>query len=1058
MEAVTSKASAAVPSEVEAARTLLDDLPLLKFLSPASRKAVTGKFVPVAFPFGAVILREGDPADAFFVLVSGKARVVKMGERGEEVSLGLLRSGDSFGEMGLLEPSARRQATVRSSSAAIVLRLDRSAFDELLSGDPEIRTCLELHGRYRSLQNLFRLYTPFATLPPSVLGGLLHRFETVSVAAGETVFRQGDGEGPLFAIEEGRLRVFAEEDGQRRNLAYLRKGDVFGEISAFTGEPRKATVEAVTPCRLLSLHPSAFRAITEAYPDFQSAIRRRIAQYDYRREARVPLDFADELLPAEAAVEEVGPDQVDQDADREPHDDTSAEGPAPFATEDGRFVKAPRRIRRFPFIRQIDEMDCGAASLAMVCRHFGRAVSLARIRQLLFTSTDGTSLRAICRGAEELGLAARSVKASARHLDEMPLPAILHWGGNHWVVLYDTNPKEVRLADPGVGLRRLPRAEIEKEWTGYAALFDYTEAFEKAPVGRSSFAWLARFFRPHAGILAKAAGLALIVSVLQMVLPVFSQVIVDRVLVERDEGLLRILLFGMGGVLVFSTAAMVLQRYLLSFAAVRIDASTLDFVTRRLLSLPMSYFSTRKTGDIQRRLTGLRQVREFLVQYGVSSLAALSQLAAVLVLMFVYSPFLAGVFLLTVPLYALLMRYSMRRLRPVFDTLEEAFGKYSAHQIDTIKGIETVKSLGAEGSLRQLMLERFLGLARKQFRADFTVMTYEGAVQAVSFLSIALFLWAGAIQVMRGSLTIGGLVAFNALVALANAPIGILLTTWDHLQYGTVLLDRLNDIFEQKPEQGDDRSALLPVRTLAGRVSLRNVGFRYGGPESPLILDGLTFDVDPGRMVAIVGRSGSGKTTLAKLLSGLLEATEGAILFDGIDMRTLNYRDLRRRVGFVLQENYLFDETIARNIAFGDGEPDLDRVLWAARVASAHEFVERFPLGYDTRVGESGLALSGGQKQRVAIARAIYNRPPILIFDEATSSLDTESERAVKENLDRLLEGRTSFVIAHRLSTIRDADVILVMEKGRLVEQGTHDELMDRKGLYYYLSSQQLGI
>ena len=269
MEAVTSKASAAVPSEVEAARTLLDDLPLLKFLSPASRKAVTGKFVPVAFPFGAVILREGDPADAFFVLVSGKARVVKMGERGEEVSLGVLRPGDSFGEMGLLEPSARRQATVRSSSAATVLRLDRSAFDELLSGDPEIRTCLELHGRYRSLQNLFRLYTPFATLPPSVLGGLLHRFETISVAAGETVFRQGDGEGPLFVIEEGRLRVFAEEDGQRRNLAYLRKGDVFGEISAFTGEPRKATVEAVTPCRLLSLHPSAFRAVTEAYPDFR---------------------------------------------------------------------------------------------------------------------------------------------------------------------------------------------------------------------------------------------------------------------------------------------------------------------------------------------------------------------------------------------------------------------------------------------------------------------------------------------------------------------------------------------------------------------------------------------------------------------------------------------------------------------------------------------------------------------------------------------------------------------------------------------------------------------
>ncbi|MGZ6988636.1 MAG: cyclic nucleotide-binding domain-containing protein, partial [Thermoanaerobaculia bacterium] len=293
---MTRKSNVALPSEVEAARTLLDDLPLLKFLSPASRAAVIGKFVPVAFPFGAVILREGDPADAFFVLVAGKARAVKMGEQGEEVSLGVLRPGDSFGEMGLLDASARRQATVRASSAATVLRLDRNAFDELLSGDPEIRTCLELHSRYRSLQNLFRLYTPFSALPPPVLGGLLHRFETISVAAGETVFRQGDAEGPLFVIEEGQLRAFAEEDGHRRNIAYLRKGDVFGEISAFTGEPRKATVEAITPCRLLSLHPSAFRAVTEAHPEFRAAIGRRISQYDYRKEARVPLDFADELL------------------------------------------------------------------------------------------------------------------------------------------------------------------------------------------------------------------------------------------------------------------------------------------------------------------------------------------------------------------------------------------------------------------------------------------------------------------------------------------------------------------------------------------------------------------------------------------------------------------------------------------------------------------------------------------------------------------------------------------------------------------------------------------
>jgi ABC-type bacteriocin/lantibiotic exporter with double-glycine peptidase domain len=299
-------------------------------------------------------------------------------------------------------------------------------------------------------------------------------------------------------------------------------------------------------------------------------------------------------------------------------------------------------------------------------------------------------------------------------------------------------------------------------------------------------------------------------------------------------------------------------------------------------------------------------------------------------------------------------------------------------------------------------------------------------------------------------------VAFNALVALANAPILTLMSLWDNLQQASVYLNRLDDIFQQDPEQGADRSRLLPVKSLEGRIGVRHLTFRYGGPESPAILDDLAFEVPPNTMVAIVGRSGSGKTTLIKLLAGLLEPTEGTILYDGIDLKSLNYRDLRRKIGFVLQENHLFDDSVARNIAFGEEEPDLDQVMWAAQVANAREFIERLPLGYDTRIGESGLALSGGQRQRVAIARAVFNRPPILIFDEATSALDTESERAVKENIDQLLEGRTSFVIAHRLSTVRGADLILVLEKGRLVEQGTHDDLMRRQGLYYFLVSQQL--
>jgi ATP-binding cassette subfamily B protein len=325
-------------------------------------------------------------------------------------------------------------------------------------------------------------------------------------------------------------------------------------------------------------------------------------------------------------------------------------------------------------------------------------------------------------------------------------------------------------------------------------------------------------------------------------------------------------------------------------------------------------------------------------------------------------------------------------------------------------------------------------------------------------ISTAIFLWVGALQVMSGSLSIGRFVAFSSLTAMAYGGIMRTLGVWDNMQFATVLLNRLNDIFEQEPEQGRDRSRLAPVHSLEGRIELRGVSFKYGGPEAPNILSDITLDIAPGRMIAFVGRSGCGKTTLIKLIAGLLEPTEGTILFDHTDLKTLNYRDVRRHIGMVLQENHIFNESIARNIAFGDSEPDLDRVLAAAQTAAAHDFIMRLPLGYETKIGESGLSLSGGQKQRIAIARAVYNNPPVLIFDEATSALDTESERAIQDNLGRLTAGRTTIVIAHRLSTIREADSIVVLEKGMVAEVGNHDQLMAQRGLYFYLSSQQLGI
>jgi HlyB family type I secretion system ABC transporter len=1028
------------------ARVFLEELPLLQELSEDARRLVVKSFVPVSFGFGEIVFQEGDESDGFYVLVAGAARVLKQRTDGVELTLNTLRPGDGFGELGLLTGEAR-SATVRASSESQALKLDRALFSALIQVHPELRRHFDRQVERHRLRDLLRLSSAFAALPPDTIEALIDALEPVEVAKGDVVVRQGDPSSCMYIVDEGRLHaVWLTAEGKRGDVAYLRRGDLFGERSLLLGAPRAVTVEAVSDCRLLALQEPDFRRFVEESEAFRAVVEGNVDRYEFKFAARVPLDFAQELLPAEAAVpaEPVSREQAEE---------------APTAEEVEEWAEAEaapkRKIRRFEHVWQVDEMDCGAACLAMATRHFGRPVSLAHIRKLVHTGTDGTSLAGIVAGADSLGLRARAVKASKSRLHELPLPAVAHVEGNHWVTVYDADERSVRIADPARGLVRQSRKEFEDRWSGYAALLAYGEGLERAPVDEAKASWIWQFFRPYRRTLIAAALLALVAAALEMVLPVFTQIIVDDVLVQRDRELLYLLLLGMAGVLVAMTGATLIQRYLLSRAAVTLDGQTLDFLTHRMLALPMSYFNSRRTGDIQRRLAGMRQVRTFLVQDGVEGLTAAATLLAALSLMVIYDWLLALVFLAVVPAYAWLMRFSRKRLRPMFDSLEEAFGRYHSHQIDAIKGIETVKAVGAEQAFRTRMLDQFTSLARRLFRADFTIMSYEAATQMVSFASLVLFLFVGALRVLSGDLTIGELVAFNALVLLANGPILVLLSIWDELQYGQVLLNRLNDIIEQEPEQAGVDTA--PVPTLEGRVELKELSFRYS-PISPPILDGISLDIPAGATVAIVGRSGSGKTTLVRCLSGLLEPTSGAILFDGVDMRTLAYRDLRRQIGYVLQESYLFDDTIAANIAFGDPTPDLERVEWSSRVANAHEFIARLPLDYDTRIGESGLLLSGGQQQRIAIARAIYQRPPILVFDEATSALDTESERAVQSNMDEVFDGRTSFVIAHRLSTIRDADLIVVLERGKVAEQGTHEELMRRQGIYYYLVSQQLAL
>jgi ABC-type bacteriocin/lantibiotic exporter with double-glycine peptidase domain len=778
--------------------------------------------------------------------------------------------------------------------------------------------------------------------------------------------------------------------------------------------------------------------------------------------ARIEPDPADPSIAARARAEVAATALTREVASRvrwlEQVDDPSPApaDEAPDHDDAGDFARPPHRIRRFPTVLGIDETDCGAACLTAVCRHFGRAVSLPTVRDAVATALDGTSLAGLAAGAERLGLAARAVKASPSRLDTLPLPAICHWQGNHWVVLHDSDHRSVRVMDPLTGPRRILRPEWDKNWSGFACLVAPTPAMANVAEGQPPWRWLLPFFRPHRRPFAVAVALGLVAAGLEMLIPLAAGRIVDGAIAEGDRAQLHLLALGMLGVLLAAVTAGLVQRWVLARVAVRFDAATLDHITERLLALPATYFGSRRTGDIERRVAGMRQVRIYLVQQGVVGLTAAAQIFAAVVIMVALSPPLAATYLATVPLYAAAITYSRRRLRPVLASLEESFGAYHSRQIDAIRGIETVKARGAERTLQTVMRRQFNALADRVYRSDLAFMRYDAAVSLVTFLTLALVLWAGGLFVLGDNLSIGELVAFNGLVVLANGPIGTLLRLWDDVQYASVLLGRLDDVLAREPEQGEDHSHLKPVPALTGRVSIQHLTVTTEGPVPATILDDVSLEVEPGQTIALVGRSGAGKTTLVRGLAGLQPITSGRILYDGVDLEALDHRELRRRIGFVLQDDHLFDGTLAANIALGDEEVDMERVRWAARVADAAGFIERLPLGYDTRIGETGLRLSGGQAQRVTIARAVYRRPSVLILDEATSSLDAESERAVHQGIDELLQGRTAFVIAHRLSTVRDADHIVVLDGGRVVEQGTHDALMARRSLYWYLAGQQL--
>ncbi|QLE54876.1 peptidase domain-containing ABC transporter [Nostoc sp. TCL26-01] len=715
-----------------------------------------------------------------------------------------------------------------------------------------------------------------------------------------------------------------------------------------------------------------------------------------------------------------------------------------------------RLTKRYPIFEQQSAADCGAACLVMVSRYWGKRLSVNRLRDLTNVSRSGASLKGVTAAAETIGFTTRPVKASLDRLAQQTLPAIAHWEGKHYVVVFEINKKQVIIGDPAIGQRNLSIAEFKAGWTGYALLLQPTNQLKETEETSTSFWQLFDLVKPHTRVLLEVFFASVLIQIFGLITPLFTQLLLDRVIVQGST--LTLNAVGLGLVIfgLFRVIINGLRQYLLDHTANRISISLLVGFIKHTFSLPLAFFESRYVGDIVSRVQENQKIQRFLTGEALSIILDLLTVFVYVGLMFWYSSAMALASLAIVPPFMLLALIATPFLRRISREVFSATASENSYLIQSLTGIRSIRSMAIEQTVRWHWEELLNNVIRKTFSGQIISNQLQIVSSALETLVTTSLLWFGAWLVIQNQLTIGQLVAFNMLLGNIIRPFQRLVVLWNQLQEVVISTERINDVLEAEPEEDLQHKPRQFLPRLQGQIRFENVTFRYHSESDHNVLENLSFEIKPEQTVAVVGRSGSGKTTLFKLILGLYPPTDGKVLIDGQDVTNIALRSLRSQIGVVDQDTFLFGGTIRENVSIAHPEATLEDIITAARLAGADDFIKQMPLGYETQIGEAGGMLSGGQRQRLAIARALLGDPRLLLLDEATSHLDSESERIIQNNLKTILKGRTSIIIAHRLSTVRHADLILVIDRGLLVESGTHDELIARRGHYFYLNQQQL--
>ncbi|KRE55963.1 peptidase domain-containing ABC transporter [Paenibacillus sp. Soil750] len=1005
--------------------TYMEKISLFSVLRSDEKQRVSQHAEIVQFSIGQTIHEKGDLSESLYCVVSGEVRMIEEQSNGKEISLGLLSGGDSFGWGSEMEQPS---PTITYSAAGNVrlLAIPTEKLREVLLHNPGLEHLLTTYMSSRAVSMFLKRTTLLSFDDHQAIRTFLERMTVTKVEKGQPIVRQGDEGDAFYIVHSGHCEVIKEEDGTIINR--LIPGDFFGELALLTGAQRKATVVASEDAQLFRLSKNDFDHMIVEHPALKTAIESISANYV----SSASKYGEDDTMELEAAPGK----------------------PTLWQTVEVKPAKRRFKLRKYPFLLQQNEMDCGPTCLAMVMAYYGSRIHQNRIREQTEMSRSGSSLYGLTETAESLGLAAQGFTIQLDELADMRLPVIAHWKGEHFIVVYEVTKTHVTVGDPAYGLEKKSRADFQAGWSGTILTLTPTERLASHERIRSPITRFIAYVMPNKKALLSLLVTSLLVQLIALAIPIITQVIVDKVLVDKHTDLLQMLLISMLGLSVCYIVVNSFRNFLAAQIALRIDITMLGDFYKHLLSLPLSFFLARTIGDLTSRVGENKKIRRMLTTGAVQMLLDVLTILIYGTLMFVYHIKLSFIAFAIIPCYIALVLLFSPLMRKNSRKQFEAEAESQTTIVEAIKLISTVKALAAESSIRWKLMDNLQLALKQRMKAIQLHVASETITNSIKTIGNALVLYSGAVFVMHGQLTVGQFVAFLSVYFTVTQSITSMLEMLNEIMEVRVSMERIDDVFQAHPEERESQN-MRRLAALKGHIQFDNVTFRYE-KDGPNILQQISIRILPGQTVAIVGRSGSGKSTFANLLTKLFTPTSGTIRLDGHDLRQIHAASLRRKIGIVQQESRVFRATIQDNIAIRFPSATLEEVEAAAKLAGAYEFVTALPLGFKTMIGEGGLSLSGGQLQRIAIARALLGEPSILIFDEATSALDSESERIIQQNMDSIMKGRTALIIAHRLSTVQKADLILVMDHGVIVESGSHAELTQAQGLYYYLVSQQL--